>query len=320
MSLSEKIKHDIVKSIFQDINEPVMLDTAGKYGAGLSLEMIGKILRQLNIDPNQVMISNKLGWYRVPLTTPEPTFEPGVWMDLEYDAVQKISYNGILDCWEQGCELIGNDYFPQFLSVHDPDEYVANGRDDVEKKERFHDVIDAYRALLELKAKGKAQAIGVGAKNWKVIREIIHSVDLDWVMLAISFTIFTHPIELMNFMDECANHGITIINSAVFNGGFLTGGQFFNYREMDPNDEKDKAIFKWRDRFFQLCVKYQVNPATACVQFGLSHPAVSSIALNTSKPERARQNRELLKSIIPDLFWRELKQEGLVDKDYPYLG
>src|SRR5690606_40256617 len=76
--------------------EPLtFFDSAGKYGAGLSLESLGKCLAQLGTDPSKVIISNKLGWYRVPLETAEPTFEPGVWKGLNYDAVQRISYDGI---------------------------------------------------------------------------------------------------------------------------------------------------------------------------------------------------------------------------------
>lgn len=67
-------------------------DSAGKYGAGLALEELGTCLDELNIKPEEVVISNKLAWKRVPLTTPEPTFEPGAWVNLKYDAVQDISY------------------------------------------------------------------------------------------------------------------------------------------------------------------------------------------------------------------------------------
>ena len=48
-------------------------------------------LQELGVPPDKVLISNKLAWKRVPLTTPEPTFEPGVWVNLKNDAVQDIS-------------------------------------------------------------------------------------------------------------------------------------------------------------------------------------------------------------------------------------
>src|SRR3989304_5752093 len=78
-ALEDNIKLEIIKEWFEYIESPVVIDTAGKYGAGLALEVIGNGLRKLNISPDKILISNKLGWYRIPLTTPEPTFEIGVW-------------------------------------------------------------------------------------------------------------------------------------------------------------------------------------------------------------------------------------------------
>ncbi|MHC4867031.1 MAG: aldo/keto reductase, partial [Planctomycetota bacterium] len=63
--LSYETKLQIVSEWFKHVQPPVAVDTAGKYGAGLALEIIGKALRQLKIDPADVIISNKLGWKRV---------------------------------------------------------------------------------------------------------------------------------------------------------------------------------------------------------------------------------------------------------------
>ena len=111
----------------------LMFDSAGKYGAGLALEVLGQCLDELGVAPENVIISNKLAWYRVPLTGPESTFEPGVWHNLKHDAVQKISYQGILECYEQGNELLGK-YSTQTASVHDPDEYLAAAVDEADNK------------------------------------------------------------------------------------------------------------------------------------------------------------------------------------------
>ena len=92
----------------------MVFDSAGKYGAGLALQVMGQCLRELGIKPDEVIVSNKLAWLRAPLTTPEPIFEPGAWFGLEHDAVQDISYDGILKCFEQGLELLGGDYQTQF--------------------------------------------------------------------------------------------------------------------------------------------------------------------------------------------------------------
>ena len=84
-------KLEVVKAVVETMDTP-MFDSAGKYGAGLALEELGQCLAELNVSPDSVVISNKLAWKRVPLTTPEPTFEPGAWVNLKNDAVQDISY------------------------------------------------------------------------------------------------------------------------------------------------------------------------------------------------------------------------------------
>jgi len=95
----------ITKEIMVHTSGVVAFDSAGKYGAGLALEKLGETLGKLNVPRERVLISNKLGWRRVPLETAEPTFEPGVWFGIEHDAVQDISYDGILRCWEEGMPI-----------------------------------------------------------------------------------------------------------------------------------------------------------------------------------------------------------------------
>jgi D-threo-aldose 1-dehydrogenase len=306
----------IASEWFEHVPKPVVLDSAGKYGAGLALEMLGRTLGELGVKADEVLISNKLGWKRMTLEGPEPTFEPGAWFGIEHDARQHISYEGILECWEQGCELLGGWYKPSIVSVHDPDEYLAVS-DAGERDRRFADVVEAYRALVELRDKGQVKAVGVGAKDWKVIRELAEAVELDWVMFACSLTVYTHPVELLEFMAQLRDKGVAMINSAVFNAGFLIGGEYFDYRK--PLQKDKPGLFEWRKRFLAVCGEHGVEPAVACVQFGLSVPGVVSVALNTSKPERVRENVEAVTAEVPEEFWVALKKEKLIAKEYPYL-
>ncbi|MBD1422147.1 aldo/keto reductase [Sphingobacterium chuzhouense] len=301
----------IVKECIKYAPGKVVFDTAGKYGAGLSLESIGKSLSQLGVEPSEVLISNKLGWYQVPLIAEEPTFEPGVWKGLKNDAVQKISYDGILSCFHQGNALLGG-YTAQLVSVHDPDEYLANARNLEEEEEFYRDILDAYRALAELKAEGKVLGIGVGAKNWKVVQRIANDVALDWVMIANSLTIYNHPKELVDFIGDLGRRGVAVINSAVFNGGFLVGSDYYNYQLIDRETEEGKALYAWRDKFWELCAKFDILPAEACFNFGFNISGVCSVALNTTKSEKVRNNAAMATKDIPAVFWNAMREEGLI--------
>jgi D-threo-aldose 1-dehydrogenase len=249
------------------------------------------------------------------LRGPEPTFERGVWAGIAHDAESQISYEGILKCYEQGNELLGAGYPAQLVSVHDPDEYLAAAKTPAERTQRFADVLGAYRALFELKRAGKVTAVGIGSKDWRVIREIAEHVPLDWVMFACSLTVYSHPPELLVFIAELHARGVGMINSAVFHAGFLTGGAWFDYRKPDP--VKDAALFQWRDRFLATCRKFAAKPADVCVQFGLALPGVVSVALNTGKPERIAENVASASNPIPAELWCALKDLGLVDQNYP---
>jgi D-threo-aldose 1-dehydrogenase len=315
-ALSYRQKLEIVKECNKNVQNPVF-DSAGKYGAGLALETLGKCLTQLDVNPENIIISNKLGWLRTQLNTPEPTFEKGVWCDIKHDAVQKISYKGITECFNQGKELLGGTYKPQLLSVHDPDEYIKQGKNKEEKEQLFSDILEAYKGLADLKKQGKAKAIGIGSKDWTIIKQIEEHVELDWVMFANSLTIMNHPPELLSFLDKLFKKGVAVINSAVFHGGFLTGSNYYDYRLITP--ESDSQKFKWRESFFAICNKYGIMPSMACVNFGMTPPGVVAISLNTSNPDRVKANVESVVAKVPKSFYAEMVKQGLISKDYPYL-
>jgi D-threo-aldose 1-dehydrogenase len=311
VALDDTDKCAIVKECVQYSQKPVVFDSAGKYGAGLALESLGKCLQQLGIKQEDVLISNKLGWYRIPLTAAEPSFEPRVWKNIQFDAEQRISYTGILECFEQG-NLLLNGYHAQLVSVHDPDDYLAGATNEEERLKRFENIKDAYRALFELKAQGKVKAVGVGAKNWTVIKQITDCIHLDWVMIANSMTLHSHPQSLLEYMHELKNKNTLIINSAVFNGGFLTGGDYYNYKLVEPNSPGEKDLLQWRKNFFDVCAEYNIQPAHACVQFGINAPGVTSIALNTTKAAKVKGNIDLATIEIPGRFWETLRERQLI--------
>lgn len=132
-------------------------------------------------------------------------------------------------------------------------------------------------------------------------------------MFACSLTVLHHLPELLAFIQELAANGVGIINSAVFHSGFLTGGTYFDYRQIDENDDEDKRLIDWRERFFTLCEEQGVTPARACVQFGMSFTGVVSTALNTGNPKRIKENVESTINPVPVSFWRKMEESGLLE-------
>ena len=314
--VSHEEKLGVVKKVVETLPAgAIMFDSAGKYGAGLALEELGKCLKECGVRPQDVLISNKLAWKRAPLSAPgaEPTFEPGVWKGLKHDAVQDISYQGMLDCYKDGNALLG-DYSATEVSVHDPDEYLDAAKDAADLDVRRENVLGAYRALRELKEAGKVRSIGVGAKNCTAIEWISDALEaqgwqLDWAMFACSVTVKSHSEVAQRLLQKLAKRGVAVINSAVFNGGFLIGGKYFDYRE--PTIEAEPELFAWREAFHRVCAEFDVKATAACVQFSFLFPQVKSVALATSRAGRVVSNVKLATDEIPRAFWDRLKSEGL---------
>jgi len=312
VELDNATKVELVQAAIDNSVEMPLFDSAGKYGAGLALEALAAGLKALDVAPGQVRISNKLGWKRVPLTTPEPTFEPGAWINLSHDAVQDISYQGILDCYHQGNELLG-EYEAKIVSIHDPDEYLAGAAYEADLAKRKQDILDAYKALLALRDAGKVESVGVGAKDVSVIDFISDHVQLDWVMFACSVTPYTHKPSTLALLDKLGKQGVSVINSAVFNAGFLLGSDNFDYQKISRDSHPE--AFSWRDKFNAICQEFEVKPAQACVQFSFLFEQIVSVALNSSAPKRVKSNISLAQAKIPLEFWQALKQQGLISID-----
>ncbi|MDP7591125.1 MAG: aldo/keto reductase [Litorilituus sp.] len=312
VELDDETKTQLVQAAVENSPNMPLFDSAGKYGAGLALESLARALKELNVSPDEVKISNKLGWKRVALTTEEPTFEPGAWINLKHDAVQDISYQGILDCYQQGNDLLGA-YEAKVVSIHDPDEYLACAEDAADLLKRKQDVLDAYRALMELRDAGKVESVGVGAKDVSVIDFISDHIQLDWAMFACSVTPYTHENSTLTLLNKLGKQGVKVINSAVFNAGFLLGSDNFDYQKITR--ESHPKEFAWRDKFNELCLEHDVKPAEVCVQFSFLFDEIVAIALNSSSPQRVKSNISLTEVNIPNSFWRAMKASNLISID-----
>lgn len=312
IELDSKVKKQLVQAAVESSHEMPIFDSAGKYGAGLALESLAEGLKALNIAPESVMISNKLGWKRVPLLTDEPTFEPGAWINLKYDAVQDISYKGILECYHQGNELLG-DYEAKIVSIHDPDEYLASAASEADLVKRKLDILDAYKALMELKEAGKVESVGVGAKDVSVIDFISEHVHLDWAMFACSITPYAHKLSTLALLNRLGKQKVKVINSAVFNAGFLLGSDNFDYNKISRDTHSKE--FAWRDKFNNICAEFSVEPAEACVQFSFLFEEIVAIALNSSSPKRVKSNVSLADAQVPKAFWLAMKDQNLISID-----
>jgi len=65
-----------------------------------------------------------------------------------------------------------------------------------------------------------------------------------------------------------------------------------------------------------VCGKFVINPAEACVQFALTVPGTNNVALNTTSPNRVKENIRMAQIGIPSEFSETLRTKGLIKSDY----
>ena len=100
-----------------------------------------------------------------------------------------------------------------------------------------------------------------------------------------------------------------------YNSGILAkgSGQDANYNYGEPPAEiVDKAR-----RLEAVAERHDVDIKAVASQFALAHPAVICIIPGTRRPERVRENFDLLKVEIPAQLWAQLREEGLIRADAP---
>ena len=114
---------------------------------------------------------------------------------------------------------------------------------------------------------------------------------------------------------ECEKRGMGIILGAPYASGILAEGSDslakYGYAEAG---ESVRSRVRSIER---VCRSYGVPLKAAALQFPLGHSLVASVIPGALTSGQVGENLEMLRFPVPDGFWSELRQEGLVDPRAP---
>ncbi|MGN6466244.1 MAG: aldo/keto reductase, partial [Rhizobiaceae bacterium] len=274
------------------------------YGIGLAEHRLGEAFRGREKD---FVLSTKVGR----LLKPSSQTQASMFCEsLPFEIVYDYSYDGIMRSVDDSCQRLGM-AGADILYVHDVNRKWHG--DAVE--ERFREVMEGgYKALEKLRADGAVKAIGVGVNDPDILVRFAEAGDFDCFMLAGRYTLLEQtPLE--NLFPACEERGISIIAAGPFNSGILAtgakpGAKYF-YADADPD------ILARTRRIEKVCALHDVPLAAAALQFALGHPVVASVATGMVSPNEVETNLRHMARAIPDDFWLELKQEGLLRQETP---
>ena len=281
------------------------LDTAALYGAGTSERRIGLALA--GVDRNSYVLATKAGWRFDHVAEPSvfsQTFSnPGAWM---VESRRDYSADWTERTIENSLKRLGVDRL-DVVHIHDPD-----------AEEDFRAALSgAYVVLDRLRSEGVIGAVGAGMNQNEMLVRFAQEADFDCFLLAGRYSILEQSA-LDALLPLCQQRGISIIAGGTYNSGILASGSQGGAvgGRYDYADPPVQIVAKVR-ALEELAAKHQVDLKAAASQFALAHPAVTTIVPGTRRPERVLENLELCRVEIPDVFWGDLRDRGLVVAEAP---
>lgn len=285
-------------------------DTAPYYGLGLSERRLGDAL--LRYPRDAFAISTKVGRILEPDNSPDlPEERHGFVTPMPFKVRYDYSYDGVMRSWEASLQRLGLARI-DILLVHDIGR-VTHGD---ENARHFADLAEGgYRALDELRSSGAISAIGLGVNEWEVCAEAMAVGQWDCFLLAGRYTLLEQD-PLDSFLPQCEAHGAKIILGGAYNSGILATGTrrgeaHYNY-EPAPAEIIERVA-----RIEAVCDAHGVTLAAAALQFPLAHPVVQCVIPGMGEPRRVHQTQRLIEQAIPNAFWAQLVNEGLLDPAAP---
>ena len=290
-------------------------DNAPFYGAGLAELRMGEALAGKPRDA--YVISTKVG--RVILDELEDVSarqqgeKTGVFAHGRANTVvNDYSYDATLRSIEGSLERLRTDRI-EIAFVHDlardfwGDEWIM----------RFEEArTGAFRALDRLRDEGVIKAWGLGVNLCEPIETVLDLQEPrpDAFLLAGRYTLLDHSRALQRVMPLVAQRGLGVIVGGPYSSGVLVGGPNFEYAPATP------AVLDRVARIRAVADRHGVSMKAAGLQFPLANPAVAAVIPGASRPGRIAEDRAALTEVIPNAFWHELRDAGLVDPSAPLPG
>lgn len=282
-------------------------DTSPWYGLGLSERRFGHFLH--NQKRNDYILSTKVGRIlKVTGNIPETMWKEPPPFDYEYDYSAEAVRRSIEDSLQRlGIERI--DYvFIHDLSPDHNDEY----KDGVSWQDHFEVARKgAMPELTRMREEGIIKGWGLGVNTIEPIVKTLEETDADpdLFLSAIQYSMVNHKESIEKLFPVIEKHDVGLIAAAPFNAGLLSGKDRYNYSGEIPEDKLKKF-----EKIRNIAEKHEVKLSTASLQFSLASKVVNTVLAGASKPEQVRENAKAFDVKIPSDFWKELKDEGLIDK------
>ena len=288
------------------------VDTAPRYGHGLSERRVGDVLRERS----NVQLSTKVGrLFRANPKLQGNAERNGFRSPMPFESIYDYSYGGVMRSYEDSLQRLGLARV-DFLYVHDIGR-LTHGDD---HPRVFAELTGGgFRALEELRASGAIAGFGLGVNEWEVCLEAMDHADLDVVLLAGRYTLLEQGA-VTRFLPACVERRISVVIGGAYNSGILATGTRGGETPLYDYQPAPAHIVERVRGLEAVCDEFSVPLAAAALQFPLAHPAVVSVIPGLGSVARVAQTLDLYHTPIPPGFWTRLRDKALVDPGAPLPG
>lgn len=253
-----------------------VIDTSNEYAEGRSEPVIGLALAELRAEG-----------------MPAAAVVTKVDRDPETGAFDR---ERVLRSFDESRERLGLDRVP-LLHLHDPYSVTfaeATGPG------------GAVEALVELRASGQVDAIGIAAGPVPLMTAYVETDAFDAVLCHNRYTLVDRSAAPL--FEAARARRMQVFNAAPFGAGILaTGareGAMYGYRPA-PDE-----LLAWVRRLEQVCVDHGVSLPAVALRLSTRSPLVDSTVVGVSKPGRVAELHELDDAVVPDEIWAEIDALG----------
>lgn len=282
-------------------------DTSPWYGLGLSERRFGHFLH--NQKREDYILTTKVGRVLTATNkTPETMWKDPAPFDYKYDYSAEAVRRSIEDSLQRlGVERI------DYVFIHD---LSPDHNDEYEEGTTWLDHFEiakkgAMPELTKMREEGLIKGWGLGVNTIEPIIKTLEETDAnpDLFLSAIQYSLVNHKKSLDELFPVIKKHEVGLIAAAPFNAGLLSGKDRYNYSG-DMPEEKVKKL----EGIKKIAKQHGVDLSTAAIQFSYAPKIVNTVLAGASKPEQVRENTRAFEVKIPTEFWKDLKNEDLIDQ------
>lgn len=283
-------------------------DVAPWYGLGLAERRFGHFLH--NQKRSEYLLSTKVGkLLKASKTNSHEKMFP--LSDSPNDLVIDYTADGVRRSIEDSLQRLGVDSI-DIAFVHDLSPDFAFFPTPWEEQYEIARK-GAFPELSKMREEGLIKGWGVGVNTPMAILKVMEDADPDVCLCARQYTLIDHEDAVENLFPKVRQSGVGLVMGSSLNAGFLGGSPRYNYGA--DNYKIPIDVIEKRRQLRAVAEKYGVDLRTASLQFSAAPDVAVSLIVGASSDRQICEDWNSLQAKIPEAFWQELKDGGLVHRD-----